>query len=164
MNLIVAVDKNWAIGYQNQLLVSIPDDMKFFRESTTGKVCIMGKNTLESFPGGRPLKNRVNIVIALEKDYKVEGATVVYSIEEALKEAEKYNTKDVFVIGGGSIYKQMLQYCDTAYITYVDHSYAADTFIPNLDEMQDEWELTDESEENTYFDLEYYFRIYKRKK
>ena len=91
MNLIVAVDKNWAIGYKNDLLVSIPDDMKFFRESTTGKVCIMGKNTLESFPGGRPLKNRVNIVIALEKDYKVDGATVVYSIEEALEEAKKYN-------------------------------------------------------------------------
>ena len=152
MNLIVAVDKNWAIGYN-----------KFFRESTTGKVCIMGKNTLESFPGGRPLKNRVNIVIALEKDYKVDGATVVYSIEEALEEAKKYNSEDVFVIGGGSIYKQMLQYCDTAYITYVDHEYAADTFIPNLDEMQDEWELVEEGEENTYFDLEYYFRTYKRK-
>ncbi len=163
MNLIVAVDRNWAIGYKNNLLVSIPDDMKFFRESTTGKVCIMGKNTLESFPGGRPLKNRVNIVIALEKDYQVEGATVVYSIEEALEEAKKYPTEDVFVIGGGSIYKQMLPYCDTAYITYVDHEYAADTFIPNLDEMTDEWELTDPGEENTYFDLEYYFRTYKRK-
>jgi dihydrofolate reductase len=116
MNLIVAVDKNWAIGYKNDLLVSIPDDMKYFREHTTGKVCIMGKNTLESFPGGRPLKNRVNIVIALEKSYKVDGATVVYSIEEALEEAKKYNTEDVYVIGGGSIYKQMLQYC----IQYID--------------------------------------------
>ena len=162
MNLIVAVDKNWAIGYKNDLLVSIPDDMKYFREHTTGKVCIMGKNTLESFPGGRPIKNRVNIVIALEKDYKVEGATVVYSIEEALEEAKKYDTEDVYVIGGGSIYKQMLQYCDTAYITYVDHEYAADTFIPNLDQMTDEWQMVEEGEENTYFDLEYYFRIYKR--
>ena len=162
MNLIVAVDKNWAIGYKNDLLVSIPDDMKFFRETTTGKVCIMGKNTLESFPGGKPLKNRVNIVIALEKDYKVEGATVVYSIEEALEEAKKYDTNDVFVIGGGSIYRQMLQYCDTAYITYVNFAYAADTFIPNLDEMTDEWQLAEESEENTYFDIEYFFRTYKR--
>ena len=144
MNLIVAVDKNWAIGYKNDLLVSIPDDMKYFREHTTGKVCIMGKNTLESFPGGRPLKNRVNIVIALEKDYKVEGATVVYSIEEALEEAKKYDTEDVYVIGGGSIYKQMLQYCDTAYITYVDHEYAADTFIPNLDQMTDEWQIVEQ--------------------
>ena len=105
----------------------------------------------------------MNIVIALEKDYKVDGATVVYSIEEALGEAKKYNTEDVFVIGGGSIYKQMLPYCDTAYVTYVDYEYAADTFIPNLDEMPDEWEMVEESEENTYFDLEYYFRTYKRK-
>lgn len=163
MNFIVAVDKNWAIGYKNELLVSIPDDMKFFRETTTGKVVIMGKNTLESFPSKKPLKNRVNIVIALEKDYKVEGAKVVYSIEEALEEAKKYNTEDVFVIGGGSIYKQMLPYCDTAYITYINNEYAADTFIPNLDKMQDEWYIAEESEENTYFDIEYFFRKYKRK-
>lgn len=163
MNFIVAVDKNWAIGYKNDLLVSIPEDMKFFRETTMGKVVIMGKNTLESFPNKKPLKNRVNIVIALEKDYKVEGATVVYSIEEALKEAEKYDTKDVYVIGGGSIYRQMLPYCDTAYITYINNEYAADTFIPNLDEMQDEWYIETESEENTYFDIEYFFRTYKRK-
>ena len=163
MNLIVAVDRNWGIGKDNQLLVRIPADMKSFQGETMGKIVVMGRKTLESFPGGRPLKNRVNIVIALEKDYKVDGATVVYSIEEALEEAKKYNSEDVFVIGGGSIYKQMLQYCDTAYITYVDHEYAADTFIPNLDEMQDEWELVEEGEENTYFDLEYYFRTYKRK-
>ena len=81
---------------------------------------------------------------------------MVYSIEEALEEAKKYNTEDVFVIGGGSIYKQMLPYCDTAYVTYVDYEYAADTFIPNLDEMSDEWEMVEESEENTYFDRRYY--------
>lgn len=163
MNMIVAVDKNWAIGNNNKLLVSIPDDMKFFRETTTGKVVIMGKNTLESFPNSKPLKNRVNIVIALEKDYKVEGATVVYSIEEALEEAKKYNTEDVFVIGGGSIYRQMLKYVDTAYVTYVDHAYAADTFIDNLDHLTDEWYIDYESDELTYFDLIYYFRTYKRK-
>ena len=76
MNLIVAVDENWAIGYNNELLVSIPDDMKFFRETTTGKVVIMGRKTLESFPGGRPLKNRVNIVITKKEDYEVDGAVV----------------------------------------------------------------------------------------
>lgn len=164
MNMIVAVDRNWAIGYKNDLLVSIPEDMKFFRETTTGKVVIMGKNTLESFPNSKPLKNRTNIVIALEKDYKVDGATVVYSIEEALEEAKKYNTEDVFVIGGGSIYRQMLPYVDTAYVTYVNHEYSADTFIDNLDKMQDEWYIANESDEYTYFDLEYFFRIYKRKK
>ena len=84
MNLIVAVDENWAIGYNNELLVSIPDDMKFFRETTTGKVVIMGRKTLESFPGGRPLKNRVNIVITKKEDYEVDGAVVVHSVEEAV--------------------------------------------------------------------------------
>ncbi|WP_288885882.1 dihydrofolate reductase [uncultured Eubacterium sp.] len=162
MNLIVAVDKNWAIGYKGKLLISIPEDMKFFRETTTGHTVVMGKNTLLSFPNSKPLKNRNNIVIALEKDFTVEGATTVYSIEEALDEIKKYDSDDVYVIGGGSIYKQLLPYCDKAYITYIDHSYSADTFFPNLDE-DDEWEITSESEEQTYFDIEYFFRTYERK-
>ncbi|MCR5630297.1 dihydrofolate reductase [Eubacterium sp.] len=162
MNLIVAVDKNWAIGYKGKLLISIPEDMKFFRETTTGHTVVMGKNTLLSFPNSKPLKNRNNIVIALEKDFTVEGATTVYSIEEALEEIKKYDSSDVYVIGGGSIYKQLLPYCDKAYITYIDHSYSADTFFPNLDE-DDEWEITSESEEQTYFDIEYFFRTYERK-
>ena len=99
----------------------------------------------------------------MEKNYKVEGATVVYSIEEALEEIKKYHSEDVFVIGGGSIYRQMLPYCDTAYITYINYEYAADTFIPNLDKMSDEWYIAEESEEHTYFDIEYFFRTYKRK-
>ena len=162
MNLIVAVDKNWAIGYKGKLLISIPEDMKFFRETTTGHTVVMGKNTLLSFPNSKPLKNRNNIVIALEKDFTVEGATTVYSIEEALEEIKKYDSDDVYVIGGGSIYKQLLPYCDKAYITYIDHGYSADTFFPNLDE-DDEWEITSESEEQTYFDIEYFFRTYERK-
>ena len=162
MNLIVAVDKNWAIGYKGKLLISIPEDMKFFRETTTGHTVVMGKNTLLSFPNSKPLKNRNNIVIALEKDFTVECATTVYSIEEALEEIKKYDSDDVYVIGGGSIYKQLLPYCDKAFITYIDHSYSADTFFPDLDE-DDEWEITSESEEQTYFDIEYFFRTYERK-
>lgn len=162
MNMIFSVDRNWAIGYKNNLLVRIPDDMKQFREKTTGRVVIMGRKTLESFPNGKPLKDRVNIVITNRADYKADGAVIVHSIEEALEEAKKYNTEDVFVIGGGSVYKDMIQYCDTAYVTYIDHAYAADTFIPNLDKME-EWYIAEESDENTYFDLEYYYRTYKRK-
>ena len=164
MNLIVAVDNNWAIGYKNDLLISIPDDMKFFRETTTGNVIIMGRKTLNSFPNGKPLKNRVNIVITKDANFKADGAIVVNSIEEAVKEAEKYNDKEAYVIGGGRIYEQMLPYCDTAYVTYIDNSYSADTFIPNLDKLTDEWYIADESDECTYFDIEYYFRTYKRKK
>ena len=103
MKCIVAVDKNWGIGYKNQLLVSIPADMRFFKEATTGKVVVMGKNTLESLPGGKPLPNRTNIVVALEKNYKVPGATVVNSIEEAIEAVKEFDTNDVYIIGGGSI-------------------------------------------------------------
>ncbi len=163
MHLIVAVDKNWAIGYQNKLLVSIPADMRYFRDETTNKVVIMGKNTLESFPGGRPLKNRVNVVIALEKDYKVKDTIVVYSIEEALEATKRYKSEDIYVIGGASIYRQMLPYCDVAHITKIDYEYLADTYFPNLDEMED-WVLADESDEQTYYDLPYTFCRYERKK
>ena len=162
MNLIVAVDKNWGIGKDNDLLISIPEDMEYFKEKTMGKVVIMGKNTLESFPGAKPLKNRTNIVLALETDYLVDGATVVYTMDDFLKEAAKYPNEDVFVIGGGSIYRQMLEHCDTCYITYIDHSFDADTFIPNLDEM-DEWYIADESEKYNYEGMDYTFRTYKRK-
>lgn len=162
MKCIVAVDSNWAIGYKNNLLVSIPADMRFFKNETTGKIVVMGKNTLESFPGGKPLANRTNIVVALEKDYKVPGATVVNSIDEALEEVKKYDTNDVYIIGGASIYKQFLKYCDIAHVTKIDYAYQADTYFPNLDES-DEWELVGDSEEQTYYDLEYRFLKYERK-
>ena len=161
MNLIVAVDKNWAIGCNNQLLVSIPSDMKFFRETTTGKVVVMGRKTLESFPGGQPLKKRTNILIKSDPTYKVKDAVVVSGIEEAVEELKKYKEDDIYVIGGESIYRQMLPYCKTAYVTKIDHAYAADTFFPNLDEMED-WKLTGISDEQTYFDLEYVFARYER--
>lgn len=163
MNLIVAADANWGIGRENKLLVSIPADMKFFRTTTTGKVVIMGRKTLESFPGGLPLKNRVNIVISRDKNYRVKDAVVVHSIEEALEEVKKYKKEDVYVIGGDSIYKQMLPYCSKAHVTKIDFAYEADTFFPNLDE-DEQWEITERSEEQTYFDLEYEFRTYERRK
>lgn len=161
MNLIVAVDRNWAIGKDNKLLVSIPDDMKFFRETTTGKVVVMGRKTLESFPNGKPLKNRVNIVLTRDINYKVNDAIVVHSKEELSKELEKYNTDDVYIIGGESIYRMMLDECSRAYVTYVDYAYDADTFFPNLDEDAT-WKLAEESEEQTYYDIEFYFRTYTK--
>lgn len=160
MNLIVAVDKNWAIGKNNKLLVSIPADMKFFRETTKDCVVIMGRKTLESFPQGQPLKNRVNIVISGNPDYQVKDAVVVHSVEEAAEECKKYE-KDVYVIGGESIYRAMLPYCSTALITKIDHAYEADTYFPDLDK-DPQWKLTGETEEQTYFDLEYVFTKYER--
>lgn len=160
MNLIVAVDKNWAIGKNNRMMWSIPADMKFFRETTTNQIVIMGRKTLESFPQGQPLKKRVNIVITKNKNYKVKDAVLVHSVEEALRECKKY-AGEVYVIGGESIYRAMLPYCDRAYVTKIDHAYDADTYFPNLDE-DPEWRMTKISEEQTCFDLEFYFTVYER--
>ena len=161
MNLIVAVDKNWAIGAGNKPLVSIPQDMKFVRETKKGKVVAMGRKTLESFPGGQPLKNRVNIVMTTDKAYSTNGIVLVHSLEEMLCELKKYPSEDIYVIGGETIYRQLLPHCDRAYITRIDHAYDADTYFPNLDE-DPQWKMTKTSEEQTYFDLEYAFTVYER--
>lgn len=163
MNLIAAVDKRWAIGNKGQLLVSIPGDQKLFRDETLGKVVVMGRKTLESLPGGRPLYGRTTIVLSRDKSYQVKDAQVVHTLEEALRELEKYPSEDIFVAGGQEIYQQFLPYCQTAHITWIDYTYDADTYFPNLDE-DEEWELAAESEEQTYFNICYEFRMYKRKK
>lgn len=162
MKAILAADKNWGIGYNNKLLVSIPSDMKFFRQTTTGKVVVMGRKTLESFPNGLPLKNRTNIVLTGNSEYKVKDAVIVHSKEELMKELEKYDTEDIYVIGGESVYRMMLPYCDTVYVTKIDRAFQADTFFPNLDQME-EWELAEEGEEQTCFDLEFCFTRYERR-
>lgn len=163
MNLIAAVDKNWAIGNKNQLLVRIPADQKFFRETTTGKVVVMGRKTLESFPNGLPLKNRTNIVLTRNPDYQVSGAVVVHDEQELRRVLEKYPSEDIYMIGGETVYRQFLDECDVAYITKIDFAYEADAYFPNLDERP-EWRLAADSEEQTYFDLEYYFYRYERAK
>lgn len=162
MNLIVAADRNWGIGYNNSLLVQIPRDQKMFREMTTGKVVVMGRKTLESLPQKQPLQNRTNIVLTSNTQYSVKGAIVVHSIEELLDELKKYNEEDIYIMGGESIYKQMLPYCKVAHVTKIDYVYQADTYFPDLDK-DDEWQLVADSDEQTYFDLAYEFLQYKRK-
>ncbi len=160
MDLIVAVDKSWGIGKDNHLLVSIPQDMKFFRETTANNVVIMGRKTLESLPGGKPLPKRINIVISSDMDYVVAGAVVVHSINQAIAEAKKYNDKKIFVIGGASIYRQMLPYCDFAYVSKIEHEFDADTYFPNLDEMEN-WEIESVSEKYEYENMSFCFVKYK---
>ena len=161
MNMIVNVDKNWGIGLNNKLLVSIPADMKFFRQTTTGNVVVMGRKTLESFPNGLPLKNRRNIVLTRDPEYKVKDAEIVHSREELMELLLDCDSSRVYVIGGESVYRMLLPDCDTVHVTKVDHAFEADTFFPNLDEMP-EWKITADSEEQTYFDLEYTFLKYER--
>lgn len=161
MNLIVAVDRNWGIGNGGELLVRIPNDHKFFREETTGKVVVLGRKTLDTFPQGMPLKNRTNIILSSNPDYKVKDAIVVHNIEELLEELKKYKSEDVYVIGGDSVYRQMLPYCNVAHVTRIDHAYAADAYFPNLDETGD-WKMTASSDEQTYFDITYHFIKYEK--
>lgn len=164
MNIIVAVDKKWGIGNKGKLLVSIPRDKKLFREETTGKVIIMGHNTLLSLPGAQPLAGRKNIVLSRDKSLSIKGATVLNSVDACIDYLRKNNIKysDVFVIGGESVYNDFLPYCDVAHITYIDYEYEADRHFLNLD-ISNEWSLVLETEEETYFDIPYTFRLYKRK-
>lgn len=163
MNAIVAVDNNWAIGCKNNLLVRIPADHKNFRQETTGKVVVLGRKTLETFPQGMPLPNRTNIILSTNPDYQVKDAVVVHNKEELDAELQKYPTEDVYIIGGESVYRMMLPECDVVHVTKIDHDYEADAYFPNLD-LDGAWEITAESEEQTYFDLPYYFFKYERKK
>ena len=164
MNIIVAVDKKWGIGNKGKLLVSIPRDKKLFREETTGKVIIMGHNTLLSLPGAQPLAGRKNIVLSRDKSLSIKGATVLNNVDACIDYLRKNNIKDsdVFVIGGESVYNDFLPYCDVAHITYIDYEYEADRHFLNLD-ISNEWSLVLETEEETYFDIPYTFRLYKRK-
>ncbi len=162
MNMIVTVDNNWAIGSKGGLLVRIPNDHRNFRQETTGKVVVLGRKTLETFPQGMPLQNRTNIVLSTNPDYRVKDAIVVHSKEELLEELSKYQDDEIYIIGGESVYHMMLPYCDVVHATKIDHIYEADAYFPNLDEM-DEWEITDDSEEQTYFDIAYQFVKYERK-
>lgn len=162
MRLIAAVDSNWAIGYKNRLLVSIPADQKYFREQTLGKVVVLGRKTLETFPNQMPLKGRTNIILTHNEKFSVKDAVVVHSTDELLEELKKYNSDDIYIIGGESVYKEMLPYCDVAEITKIDKKFDADAYFPNLDENPD-WEVVADSDEQTYFDLEFRFLKYVKK-
>ena len=160
MDLIVAVDNNWAIGNKGNLLVSIPEDQKFMRQITMGNVVVLGRKTLAGFPNGLPLAGCDNIILSRNKDFRVKGGIIVHSEEELLQKIKEYNHKEIFVVGGGSVYKMLLPYCKYAHVTRIDYNYEADTYFPNLDKM-DNWKLIADSDEHTYFSLEFYFNKYE---
>lgn len=163
MKMIVNVDKNWAIGLQNSLLVRIPNDLKFFREHTENQVVVCGRHTLESFPGQVPLPNRTTIVLSRNPKYTVRHALMARSVEDLFRVIEDngFDPDQVYVIGGQKVYKDLLPYCDKAYVTKVDFSYEADAYFPNLDQDPD-WDCVEVSEEQTYYDLIYHFTTYER--
>lgn len=144
MDVIVAVDENWAIGQNNGLLFTLPTDMKRFRTMTTGSTVIVGRMTLDSFPGGKPLPNRRNIVITRNPEFQREGCEIVSSPEDAVKLAKGDET--VWVIGGASVYASLLPLCKRAYVTKVSaKASGASSFFPNLDKHPS-WELVSTGE------------------
>lgn len=155
MNFIVACDKNLGIGYDNELLYHISQDLKHFKELTTGKVVVMGKNTLLSLPNSKPLPNRVNIVLSSTLKAQ-ENIIVAKNLNELFKILSNYNSEDIFVIGGAQVYEQLYDYCDTGYITVIDGKKRANKFFPRKI-----WE--DKSSSNVLFDektgLYYKFKI-----
>ena len=160
---VVAVDKNWGIGNDGNLLFHISEDLKNFRRLTTGKTVILGRKTLQTFPNGAPLKNRRNVILSRDESYTVDGAEVARSVEEAVELLKNEDTDNICVIGGESIYKQMLSLCDTAIVTKIDaEAEKSDKFFPNLDENE-EWYLFEESEEKEENGIKFKFCTYKKK-
>ena len=149
MKAIFHCDRRWGIGRSNDLMFSLPKDMKFFRETTTGKIVVMGRNTLLSFPQSKPLKNRINIVLSPSD---VEGVKTVHDLDELFEEIKKYPPDDVFVIGGASVYRTLIPYCTEVLVTKVDADGGADVFVPDLD-LDPNFECISESdpvEDNGY--------------
>lgn len=165
MILIFAVDENWNIGYDGDMLYKIHEDLKRFKSLTTNNIIIMGRKTFESLPDKKALPNRINVVITRDKDYKAEDIMVVHSPEELFELLEKINPENEmgnFMIGGGNICRQFLPNCDRAYITKLFKSFEpADTFIPNLD-LDDNWEVVKESEVYKQEDVYYRYVDYVR--
>lgn len=161
MVAIAAIGQNNGIGINNDLVYHIPEDMKFFRSTTTGKTVVMGRKTLESFPGAAPLPNRRNIILTRSKDFSAENAEIVHSVEELLELIKDIPGDDVFVIGGAEIYELLLPLCSKAYITQVFESSPADKFFPDIRNISG-WVLTDVSSVREHKGIKFCFRTYER--
>ena len=162
MNLIVAADSNWGIGKNGGLLARIPTDMKYFREHTLGKAVVMGRKTLESFPGRKGLPGRDNYVLTSAQDFEAERCTAVHSEDELWDAISKYEPDDVWLIGGASLYDRFYGMCDRLYVTKIDGDLAADTFISNFDEDA-RFEIVSESDPVTENGITYRFVVYQKK-
>ena len=159
MNLIVAVDQNWAIGKGGDQLCYLKEDLKRFKELTLGHAVILGRKTLATFPGGRPLKGRDNLILSRDPHFEAEGAQVFHDMDSLLAVAPA----DSFVIGGESVYRALLPYCHTAYVTKIMSTFSADVWFPNLDD-DSAWEIIQEEPPLEQDGLVYRYVTYKRVK
>lgn len=157
MDVIVAADKNWGIGFNGTQPFVVPEDRAHFRRVTGSGTVIVGRKTLLDFPGGRPLKGRRNIVLTRDPNFTVDGAEVAHSVEEAFSLLA--DDEQVFVIGGDSIYRQLVPCCDRAYVTRIESDLPADSFFPNLDSLP-QWELEVRGEDREFEGTVYHFDTY----
>ena len=159
MNAIVAVDKNWGIGYDGKLLFRLPEDLMLFKSLTINKVVVMGHDTLKSLPHEKPLPNRVNIVLSKDKNLRIGTAITCNSLEQLLSTISNYKANDVFLIGGQTVFTQLLSVCSVAYVTKIHCAKNADRFFPNLDALS-EWRLESRSDIKTENSIQYTFNKY----
>ena len=160
MIAIVAVDKNWGIGRDGDQLIYIPEDLKRFKNFTTGNTIVLGRKTVATFPGGKPLKNRRNLILSRNPDYKPEGGEVYPTMEALLEQVT--DPDNTYVVGGASVYNALIGACDRAYITKIDAEYPADCWFPNLDEDPD-WEVESVGEELEHEGIKFRYVNYRRK-
>jgi dihydrofolate reductase len=160
MKAIAAVDANWGIGMNGRLLARLPADLKRFREITTGNVIVVGRETLESFPGKKPLPHRTTVCLTRNRDYKAD-CVIAHSMDECLKYLSEFSRGDIYIAGGESVYAQFLPYCDCCLITKMEASLRADRFFINLDNSE-EFKLESESEAICENGITYRFMEYRR--
>lgn len=160
MNAIVAVDRNWGIGKDNDLLIHLPGDLKYYKEKTLGNVIIVGQRTLESFPGSKPLPGRTNIVLSDDPAFLREDCIVCRTKQEVMDKAADYDPDRVFICGGASIYRLFLEDCDALYVTKIDAAFDADTFFPNLDDLgyRVDWSSEEREEKGYRYRFERYVK------
>lgn len=160
MNAIVVVDENWGIGKDGDLLVHLPGDLKYYKSKTIGKHIIVGRKTLDSFPGGNPLPGRTNVVVTRNTRFEKNGCVICHSLEDAVQAVRDFNDEDVFVAGGAEIYREFFSLCDTFYVTKIYRAFEADSFFPNLDEK--DFAITWESDIQEEKGIQYRFLKYVR--
>lgn len=160
MNFIVAVDEEYNIGNDKDLLMYLPNDLKNFKKHTEGKVVVMGRKTLESLPKGKPLPNRINIILTTNKEYKAEGCLIAYSLEELFKLLKRYEDEDIFIIGGAEVYNRLIPYCKYGYITKIKKTFDVNKSINNVDNMPS-WNKIWESEEMDQDGIKYIYTKYE---
>lgn len=160
MIAIVVVDKNWGIGKDGEQIVYIPGDLKRFKDFTTGNTIILGRKTMYTFPGGKPLKNRRNLILSRNPDFKVEGGEVYPDLDSLMEHVT--DSDSTYVVGGAMVYHTMIGQCDRAYVTKIDAEYPADCWFPNLD-ADPNWEIEWEGEQLEHEGVKYRYVNYRRK-